>query len=182
MKKDKQQAFFINIGSSSLLVIFLVLCLATFAILSLSSAQSDFSFSQRLAAHKSAYYEASSKAEAIIGEIDRILSEAAQSSDCADLLAELPKEAAAASPYGAAVILALDKTEMDGILLSCESAGEDLTVFFQVPLNDKQALEVVLSITDYTKHENYYTVKAWQVVSQRLWEEEQPLNLMPMED
>lgn len=39
--KDKQQPFFVNIGSSSLLVIFLVLCLATFAILSLSSAKSE---------------------------------------------------------------------------------------------------------------------------------------------
>ena len=71
--KDKQQPFFVNIGSSSLLVIFLVLCLATFAILSLSSAKSDHTFSERLAAHKQAYYEASEKAETIVGEIDRIL-------------------------------------------------------------------------------------------------------------
>lgn len=79
--KDKQQPFFVNIGSSSLLVIFLVLCLATFAILSLSSAKSDHTFSERLAAHKQAYYEASERAETIVGEIDRILYETASGID-----------------------------------------------------------------------------------------------------
>ena len=79
MKKEKQDSTVVNIGSSSLLVIFLVLCLATFAILSLSSAQSDHSFAERLAAHKTGYYEASTKAEVITGEIDRILEETAAS-------------------------------------------------------------------------------------------------------
>ena len=73
--KDKQQSYFVNIGSSSLLVIFLILCLVTFAILSLSSAKSDYTFSERLAEHKRAYYEASARAEDIVGEIDSILYE-----------------------------------------------------------------------------------------------------------
>lgn len=55
MRKDKQQSSFINIGSSSLLVIFLILCLVTFALLSVSSAKSDHSFSERLAGHKTEY-------------------------------------------------------------------------------------------------------------------------------
>ncbi len=75
--KDKQQSYFVNIGSSSLLVIFLILCLVTFAILSLSSAKSDYTFSERLAEHKRAYYEASSRAEDIVAEIDSILYETA---------------------------------------------------------------------------------------------------------
>lgn len=73
MKKDKQQSSFVNIGSSSLLIIFLILSLVTFAILSLSGAKSDYSFSQRLANHKTAYYEASNRAERILGQIDEAL-------------------------------------------------------------------------------------------------------------
>lgn len=73
MKKDKQQSSFVNIGSSSLLIIFLILSLVTFAILSLSGAKSDYSFSQRLADHKTAYYEASNQAERILGQIDEAL-------------------------------------------------------------------------------------------------------------
>lgn len=51
MKKNKEQSSFVNIGSSSLLIVFVILCLATFAILSLSSAKSDYSLSERLANH-----------------------------------------------------------------------------------------------------------------------------------
>lgn len=52
MDNNRRQAPFVNIGSSLLLVIFLVLCLVTFATLSLSSARSDESFSRRMADRK----------------------------------------------------------------------------------------------------------------------------------
>lgn len=52
MKKDKPQSSFVNIGSSSLLIIFLILSLVTFAVLSLSGAKSDYTFSEKLASHK----------------------------------------------------------------------------------------------------------------------------------
>lgn len=45
MKNDNSQSSFVNIGSSSLLIIFLILSLVTFALLSLSGARSDYSFS-----------------------------------------------------------------------------------------------------------------------------------------
>lgn len=77
MKNDKQQSSFVNIGSSSLLIIFLILCLATFAILSVSSAKNDYSFSEKLAARKTQYYDASAKASLILDEIDTRLSELA---------------------------------------------------------------------------------------------------------
>ena len=40
-QSEKAPAPFFNIGASSLLVIFLILCLVTFAILTLTSAKSD---------------------------------------------------------------------------------------------------------------------------------------------
>ena len=53
MKKDKPQSSFVNIGSSSLLIIFLILSLVTFAVLSLSGAKSDYTFSEKLAIRQS---------------------------------------------------------------------------------------------------------------------------------
>ena len=46
MRKQSEKAPtpFFNIGASSLLVIFLILCLVTFAILTLTSANSDADF------------------------------------------------------------------------------------------------------------------------------------------
>ena len=66
MDNNRRQAPFVNIGSSLLLVIFLVLCLVTFATLSLSSARSDESFSRRMADRKTEYYEAAGKAEDLL--------------------------------------------------------------------------------------------------------------------
>ncbi|MFQ9109236.1 MAG: hypothetical protein ACLR5Q_09685 [Coprococcus sp.] len=52
----KSPGTFFNIGASSLLVIFLILCLVTFAILTLTSAKSDADFAEKLAHHKMNYY------------------------------------------------------------------------------------------------------------------------------
>lgn len=176
MKKDKQQSSFVNIGSSSLLIIFLVLCLATFAILSLSSARSDYSFSERLASHKTEYYEASAWAETVTGEIDDALFETADKTG----LSGLDAEGIAATSYGRAVMEVLDGAEFEGIPLSCVPDENNLTVSFRIPLGEKQALAVALLVTDYRSFENYYEVKSWKVVSTGAWDGDQPLNLMPV--
>ena len=55
-------------GISSLLVLFLVLCLVVFACLSLSTARSDYSFSQKNADTHAAYTEACNKAQEQIAD------------------------------------------------------------------------------------------------------------------
>ena len=47
-----------TIGISSLLVVFIILCLVTFACLSLSTARSDYDFAKKNADHKTACSEA----------------------------------------------------------------------------------------------------------------------------
>ena len=55
-----------NIGSVSLLMIFIVLCLVAFSALSLSGAVSDRQYSQKIARHNTEYYEASAQATGIL--------------------------------------------------------------------------------------------------------------------
>ncbi len=62
-----------GIGSASLILIFIVLCLATFGILSLGNARREDALSERNAAAVEAYYQADSKAEAFVGMVDRAL-------------------------------------------------------------------------------------------------------------
>ncbi|MCQ2545350.1 MAG: hypothetical protein MJ144_02845 [Clostridia bacterium] len=70
MRKDKNSpAPFTTIGVSSLLVVFIILCLVTFACLSLSTAKSDYEFAQKNAVHKTAYYEACNQAEQNINDL-----------------------------------------------------------------------------------------------------------------
>ncbi len=80
-QSEKAPAPFFNIGASSLLVIFLILCLVTFAILTLTSAKSDADFAEKLAHHKTNYYAACNTAENTLDEIDAVLADAWQLSD-----------------------------------------------------------------------------------------------------
>ena len=76
MKQKKKISFsFIHMGAPSLLMIFLVLCLFTFALLSLSSAKNNRTLSQQSADRIQAYYQASSLAEQALDQIDTILSD-----------------------------------------------------------------------------------------------------------
>lgn len=65
----------VNIGASSLILIFIVLCLATFGLLSLSSAQGDLKLAERNAEAVRGYYEADNKGQQWLKEIDAILLE-----------------------------------------------------------------------------------------------------------
>lgn len=58
-----------TVGASSLLVIFAVLCLTVFAMLSLSTVQADKRLSDRSAAAALAYYEADTAAEEIFARL-----------------------------------------------------------------------------------------------------------------
>ena len=63
------------VGASSLLVIFAVLCLTIFALLSVSTVQADGRLSDHAAKAVVNYYEADAKAEEILAKARRILNE-----------------------------------------------------------------------------------------------------------
>ena len=60
----------INIGTSFLLVIFIILCMVIFAVLSLSGALKDYEYSSQNAERTAAYYEACNQAEEIRAQIE----------------------------------------------------------------------------------------------------------------
>ena len=67
---DKKRSFSPpTIGGSSLLVIFAVLCLTVFALLSLSTVQSDGRLSDKTLEATVGYYEADSRAEEILSSL-----------------------------------------------------------------------------------------------------------------
>ena len=73
-----------NIGSVSLLMIFIVLCMVTLAALSLSTASGSYRSAQTLAGHTTAYYRASNKAEKKLAETEKILQACYHSTSDAD--------------------------------------------------------------------------------------------------
>ena len=64
-----------NMGMVSLLMTFIILCLAVFSVLSLSSALSEYKYSRKLAENQTAYYAASAEATRKLQEIDEIYRE-----------------------------------------------------------------------------------------------------------
>lgn len=53
----------LSVGASSILVIFIIVCLVTFSVLSLVSATADYRLSKKVADRNTAYYEATSRAQ-----------------------------------------------------------------------------------------------------------------------
>lgn len=80
--KKSAPEFHINVGSSSILLIFVILCLISFATLSIVSANADAKLSNRVAERTSAYYTACNQVQADIASMDDTL--AAVYADCLD--------------------------------------------------------------------------------------------------
>ncbi len=78
---DRKQSGGINIGTSSILVTFVLLALVTFAALSYMSARSDYVLSKEAADRTASYYDANRMAEIYLANIEGLL--AKHNSTCA---------------------------------------------------------------------------------------------------
>lgn len=67
---DKKNEFTMHIGLSSIMLIFVALCLISFGVLSLVSANADKKLAQKVLARSTAYYNACNLAEEKLCEID----------------------------------------------------------------------------------------------------------------
>ena len=106
----------VNVGGSSILVIFVLLCLTTFATLAMVSATASFRLAQRVIQASEAYYAADARAEEILSEVSRIVS-SAQEDELASMLLEA------------------------GVHL-----GNDSIIRYAVPIDDVLSLEVELEL------------------------------------
>ena len=165
MKKNNQQSF-VNIGSSSLLMIFLVLGLVVFAMLSLSGAKSDYSFAEKQADHRSEYYEACNTAEDIVADVSSAMNGETVGTARSDI-----QEYLATYRHGdIALVPGTDE----------ESGAPILT--FSVPIGESQELSVELTL-DFTNRmiEDNVRRTKWQVVSTADWEADDTVQLISVD-
>lgn len=196
-QSEKAPAPFFNIGASSLLVIFLILCLVTFAILTLTSAKSDADFAEKLAHHKTNYYAACNTAESTLDEIDAVLADAWQMSDTdtsknstnndsrqSDSTSSDSSQSDSTSSDTAAVFTEIETqltalNSREQLQLSMDFTQSEPTVSYAVAIDDKQNLCVTLTLAAApAKGEAYYRISQWQVQSSGGWNGDQTLNLM----
>jgi hypothetical protein len=91
--KTKRE-FSINIGLPSIMLIFVVLCLVSFGVLSLVSANADRKLSQKVLDRQQEYYEASNEAQEMLASVDDALHTAYKSAGSRDeyisLISDIP--------------------------------------------------------------------------------------------
>ncbi|MBD8916454.1 MAG: hypothetical protein EGR77_10875 [Pseudobutyrivibrio sp.] len=161
-KKNKT----IHIGFSTILMVFTMLCLVTFATLSLLTANADYRLSKKVAAKTEDYYEADLLAREYLLQIDEALEElyqnnAGQNAFCQEALKRLQEMPL---PQG----------------ITKSSASDEMSYGFEIAINDAQILSVVLELQEpQSDTDCFYTIKQWKTTVMRDEEnEEETLHLL----
>ncbi|WP_069999556.1 hypothetical protein [Cellulosilyticum sp. I15G10I2] len=138
-----------GVGASSLIMIFVVLATVTLATLALGTAHADYKLAMKSAKGVSQYYKADSKAEEMLALIDEVLRYTAVSN--------LEKE------FLAIPGVAIKDTQAD--------TKKDRHIVYEVPINDRQMLSVVLGVNESSEQDQLsYNIIAWQVVNSIEWD------------
>ena len=126
--KDKKFSYPpVQIGASFMLLIFVILCMITFAVLSLSTSMKDYEYSVKNSEKTIQYYTANNIAEEKMAEI-----------------------------------------------ISSETTEK--TIEYQVPINDNEALEVVIMIQP--DKNTKYSIVTWKQISTKEWTGDEKLPVL----
>nr|WP_320025561.1 hypothetical protein [uncultured Acetobacterium sp.] len=158
---NKKGQNILNIGTSSLLVIFIVLCLVTFATLSVVSAHADYKLSQTLDDRTKNYYLASNQAESTLNTIDnRLLFIYHNSSSELDYFNKCQEQ-----------------LKQPGDEFNYNPANRSIS-YTQV-ISSNLVLTVALNVI-YPNSENnrFYKLTSWQESNTASWQPDNSLNLM----
>ena len=156
--KEKRSFSFISTGVTSMVLIFVMLCLVTFSVLSLVSAESNLRLAQRSAQRTTAYYEAENRANDILIALETAAK-------------ELRSEGQTSPEDFAREVLTLAGDT--GAALT-----DTRTVAYQVPLGEDQLLYVELEVRPEPGPEGLHCrIEAWQVISQYDWAPDETLDL-----
>ncbi len=165
-EKNRNSSFGMGVGATSILMIFVLLCLVVFAMLSLVNANADKKLNDRLANRTKAYYAACDKAETLLEDLDGHLEE---------LYLDNPE----AEDYYQACLSYLDGA---GGVAAPEKDGTGVRFSFSVIINDEQHLSVTASVPKEPEAGgSYYTVRAWQTMARQAWEPDTKLPVMESE-
>ncbi len=165
-EKNRNSSFGMGVGATSILMVFVLLCLVVFAMLSLVNANADKKLNDRLANRTKAYYAACDKAETLLEDMDSRLEQ---------LYLEEPE----ADAYLEACLSYLDGA---GGVAARREDGTGVRFSFSVIINDEQHLSVVADVPKEPEAGGrYYTVRAWQTMARQAWEPDTKLPVMESE-
>jgi len=147
-----------SVGFTSILVIFIILCLTAFAMLSVVSAKSDERLTSEVTGQTDQSLSAGNKAEEALARIDdRLRSLYASSSDKSEYYAACGK------------VFSDEGTEFADDLL-WEDDAESAVITYSEPISDTRSLRVKLQVLyPETSGDSFYRVLTWQSVNISDW-------------
>lgn len=158
--ENKKRSSSLGIGSSSILIVFVLLCIVSFAILSLVSANADIALTTKNLLYSQRYFAAENEAEKILTAIDETLADVFEKANNEQEYLSLAKE---------------KLSQIDEILLT---ETEELYVDYNIALNSKQKLVVSLEIIFPSQDGGTYKIQKWQVQNMSLWQPEEEINIL----
>ena len=142
---NKKNSGGINVGTSSILVTFVILCLVTFAALTYMSARSDYRLSQQTAQREVAYYDANRMAELYLENIESQLS-------------KLASKCNSRSEYFDKIPVIFE----DNDIIIIEGNGEDILINYTISVTESQNLNVSLSPNYEGDSDLLFDIVKWQ--------------------
>lgn len=155
MKPKKTFSAGMNVGSSSILVTFVLLCLVTFAALSFVSANADNTLTKQTADRITAYYEADTNAEMHLANIDSLLTKLANECDETEYFNEIENQFS------------------DNDMYVIKKEAVDTFIHYEVPVSDSQDLFVTLKVVyPESSNSDTFIITEWENVTTYVPEED----------
>lgn len=149
----KRKKLTMNIGIISFMIVFIILCLITFSVLSLVSAQSNLNMANRSLEHNQEYYQLASQGEEALHKIDDYLYQLYQQSSQEDYFQNLDDL----------------KTIIPDLHISQHDL--DLTIIGQT-----QKLYIQLEVL--YPGDKLYKIKSWKVQSKDEWNPDEKMEIL----
>ena len=160
MKKKK--TFHIGTGITSLLMIFVVLCLTTFGILSYTSANAEVALTKKNSDYVDAYYNAYSKGSIALSDIDRAIYNISEQEDI-EIYHKLVEEAVV-------------DIKSAGCTFEFVKDDKDMYISVIIYVTDKQQLFMSLKVNEQSDSKRYQVVSSYlkSELGDEVYEEELP--------
>lgn len=151
-----------NIGTSLILVVFIILALVTFATLSVVTANRDYQYTKKIADRTTAYYQASNQAQQQLRDMDALL-----------------KSSYDTEPVDYFTTACEALATIDSLEIHTDETVTAPTVAFTYKINDTSSLHVMLTLTtpDGTAG-SFYKIDTWQEISTKKWDADNSIKLI----
>lgn len=138
METKKKKRPGVTVGSSLILVTFVLLCLIAFAALSYVSANADYELSKQTAEKTTAYYNAVEQAEQTLSDINNSIKTIAKSSTNDSVFTD-------------SILLSYNKSDIKAISYISPAI---ISLSLSIPIDEKTAISIILHVKSWEECRN----------------------------